>query len=366
MPGRRHARGAAADPATSNFAVMGRNDGAAAPADDGFRMPPETAPHERTLMGWPCRVELWKERLADAKCQYAGVANAVSEFEPVTMVVTDAGAASEARAMLSGAVEIIELPLDDSWMRDSGPIFTLDPTGRRAGVHFRFNAWGGKFEGWSRDESAGGVMAGQYGDVTYEMPVVLEGGSIIMDADGRVLTTEQCLLQPNRNPDLDRDGIERALRDGLGANGVVWLGLGLAEDRDTDGHVDLIAVVTDSGALILQSRAAGDPDHGPMADNRARAESAGYEVIDFPVLAHDDVDGEHVVHSYLNLDLCNGAAIVATAGGASAGADEEAIERLTEALPGRQVVGVPGLVIAYGGGGPHCITPQVPARVGGS
>ncbi|MGA2835684.1 MAG: agmatine deiminase family protein [Acidimicrobiales bacterium] len=344
---------------------MGRADGTTTPADDGFRMPPETARHERTLMGWPCRTELWKEQIASARSQYAGVANAVAEFEPVTMVVTDAGAAAGARAMLSAAVEIIELPLDDSWMRDNGPFFTLDSTGRRAGVHFRFNAWGQKFEGWSRDEAAGGALARRFGDVAYEMPVVLEGGSVIMDAAGQVLTTEQCLLNPNRNPELDRDGIERALRDGLGATGVVWLANGEAEDRDTDGHIDGIAVITDSNALILLSRPPGDPDHEPMADNRARAVAAGYEVIDFPVLAHDVVDGERVSHSYLNLYLCNGAAIVPTAGGPSAGEDEEAVERLREALPGREVVGVPALVVAYGGGGPHCITQQVPARVGG-
>ena len=335
------------------------------PCADGFRMPPETAPHDRTLMGWPCRTELWNGQLAAARAAYAGVANAVAAFEPVTMVVPDAGAAAEARPVLSAGVELLELPLDDSWMRDNGPIFAVDGTGQRAGVHFRFNSWGGKFVGWDRDEAAGSALAARYGDTAYEIPMVLEGGSVIIDGDGRLLTTEQCLLHPNRNPSLDRSAIEEILRDALGATEVVWLGRGLVEDRDTDGHIDLVAVVADDGRLILQSRPPGDPDHEAMAENHERAGAAGFDIIDFPVLTYDKVEGDTVVHSYLNLYLCNGAAIVPLAGGDAVGADEEALERLRAALPGREIVGVPGLVIAYGGGGPHCITQQVPMRRAG-
>ena len=332
------------------------------PAGDGFRMPPETWPHDRTLMGWPCRTELWEDQLDAARRDYAAVANAVSAFEPVTMVVPDDGSAAGARALLSDAVELVELPLDDSWMRDNGPIFALDGAGRRAGVHFAFNAWGGKFVGWDRDEAAGAELARVHGDVAYEVPIVLEGGSVLMDPTGRLLTTEQCLLHPNRNPHLDRAAIGRTLCDSLGATDVVWLGKGLVEDRDTDGHIDLIAVVNDAGSLILQSRPVGDPDHEPMAENRERAEAAGFDIIDFPPLTYGEVDGERVAHSYLNLYLCNGGAVVPLAGGDAQEADEEALGLLSAALPGREVVGVPGLVIAYGGGGPHCITQQVPTR----
>ena len=332
------------------------------PADHGFRMPPETAVQERMLMAWPCRRELWGTELAAGQRDYAEVANAIAAFEPVTMVVPDGTAAAEARAMLTGPVELIELPLDDSWMRDNGPIFTLDAAGRRAGVHFRFNAWGEKFVGWDRDEAAGGALADMYGDVTFEAPIVLEGGSFLVDGRRRLITTEQCLLAPNRNPELDRSAIEDAMRAYLGVTDVVWLGLGLVDDRDTDGHIDCIATFTDEGELLLQSRPAGDPDHESMAENRERALAAGLEVIDFPPLAFGEVAGVRVPNAYLNLTLCNGAAIVPVAGGAATESDEEALERIADAFPGREVIGVPGLLIAYGGGGPHCITQQVPLR----
>jgi agmatine deiminase len=332
------------------------------PADHGYRMPPETAPQDRILMGWPCRGELWGSELDAARHDYAEVANAVAAFEPVTMVVPDAAAAARARAALTGAVEVMELPLDDSWMRDNGPIFVVDDAGHRAGVHFRFNAWGGKFVGWDRDEAAGGVLAERYGDVAFEAPIVLEGGSLLVDGRGRLVTTEQCLLDPNRNPELDRSGIEDALRRYLGVTEVVWLGRGLVDDRDTDGHVDCIATFTDAGQLLLQSRPPGDPDHEAMEENRERAQAAGLDVVGFPPLAYGEVAGTRALNSYLNLTLCNGAAIVPLAGGDATGSDEEALERLAAAFPGREIVGVPGLVIGYGGGGPHCITQQVPSR----
>ncbi len=325
-------------------------------------MPPETARHERTLMGWPCRRELWGYELAGAKREFAEVANAVVAFEPVTMVAANASDAAEARAALSAAVQVIEVPLDDSWIRDNGPIFALDGTGRRAGIHFGFNAWGGKFEGWERDEAAGGVLAERYGDVVYQAPLVLEGGSISIDEGGRVVTTEQCLLHPNRNPEWEKADIDVALRDFLGAEAVVWLDRGLHEDRDTDGHVDLIASFTDAGSLLLQSRPLGEPDHEPMVQNRERAVASGLDVIDFTPLAHGYVAGQRVVHSYLNLYLCNGAAVVPLAGPVDEGSDQEALDVLAQIFSSREIVGVPGLVMAFGGGGPHCITQQVPAR----
>ena len=313
-------------------------------------------------MAWPCRLELWGGELEAAVRAYAEVANAIAAFEPVTMVVPDAEAATEARARLTGAVDLVELPLDDSWMRDLGPIFTLDADGRRAGVHFRFNAWGEKFVGWDRDEAAGGALAARFGDVVFEAPIVLEGGSFLVDGEGRLVTTEQCLLAPNRNPDLDRSAIEDALRAYLGVTEVVWLGRGLVHDRDTDGHVDLIATFNDAGQLLLQSRPAGDPDHETLEENRERALAAGLDVVSFPPLSLGEVADTTVPNAYLNLTLCNGAVIVPLAGGAATGSDEEALERIAAAFPGREVVGVPGLVIAYGGGGPHCITQHVPAR----
>jgi agmatine deiminase len=324
-------------------------------------MPDETTRHERTLMAWPCRRELWGEQIQAAKHEYAGVANAVAAFEPVTMVASGPADAAEARRALAAGIEVIELPLDDSWLRDSGPIFCLDREGRRAGVHFRFNAWGEKFPGWDRDEAAGGVLAARYSEESYEAPLILEGGSVLPNPAGRLLTTEQCLLNPNRNPKLSQEDIDRRLREFLGVSDVVWLKCGLLEDRDTDGHVDLIASFTDAGVLLLQSRPPDDPDHESMAENHERALAAGLEVVEFSPLAHGEVNGERIVCSYLNLYLCNGAAVVPLAGAASPDTDDEALDLLAGALPNREIIGTPGLIIAFGGGGPHCITQQIPA-----
>lgn len=327
------------------------------PAAAGYRMPPETAPHERTLISWPCRRELWGSVLDDAKREYAGVATAVAAFEPVTVVASTASDAAEARRATGDQVEVIEVALDDSWVRDNGPIFVTGGPQQRLGVHFRFNAWGEKFEGWEHDLAAGATLAALFATDAVEAPLVLEGGSICVDGKSRVVTTEQCLLNPNRNPGLSREDIEQGLHAYLGTTEVVWFGSGLVGDRDTDGHIDMFTAVTDDDALLLQSRPPGDPDHQAMAENKRRAEAAGFTVIDFPPLAHGDVEGNPVMLSYLNLYLCNGGVVVPLAG---APTDDEALQRIGAAYPDRRVVGVPGLTIACGGGGPHCITQQVP------
>jgi agmatine deiminase len=322
-------------------------------------MPAEWARHERTLMAWPCRADLWRDQLAPAKEQYAGVANAVAAFEPLTMVCADEGDAAEARAALTADVEVVVLRIDDSWLRDSGPIFVVDGNGVRAGVHFGFNAWGGRFEPWDSDAAIGGVLVDRLGDHRYDAPFILEGGSVAVDGEGRLLTTEQCLLNPNRNPRLDRSQIEQGLRDYLGADAIVWFDQGLLEDRDTDGHVDLIAAFTRPGEVLLQSLEPGEPSHELMAENRSRAVAAGLDVVDFPILPTLEVAGERTAVSHMNFYLCNGGLVAPVAGVAS---DGEALERLAAAYPDHEVVGVPAEVIAYGGGGPHCITQQVPAR----
>ncbi len=330
------------------------------PAAQGLAMPPEWAPHERTYMGWPCRRELWGAALADAKSEYAGVANAIAAFEPLTMVCASAQDAAEARAALTAGVEILELPADDSWLRDTGPLFVLDQArSRRAGVHFRFNAWGDKFDGYAADAALGARLVEHAGAELFDAPFVLEGGAVLVDGAGTLLTTEQCLLHPNRNPGWSREELERGLRDFLGVERVVWLGEGLEEDRDTDGHVDMFALFTAPGRVLLQSAPPGHSDHGPMADNRARAEAAGLEVVDFPVPpAPARVAGRDIGVAYLNVYLSDRFAIMPTAGVPS---DHEALEHVAAALPGHEVVAVPGATIASGGGGPHCITQQVPA-----
>jgi agmatine deiminase len=323
------------------------------------RTPAEWEPHERTLMGWPCRVELWGETMEQARADYAAVANAVAAFEPVTMIANPGADAVDARAALSANVEIVELALDDSWLRDCGPIYVYGDAGDRVAVHFAFNAWGEKFPPWDHDAVVGRLIAERLGDRVVESPLVLEGGSILTDGQGTLLTTQQCLLNPNRNPSLSREQIESELQLRLGVQQFVWLGMGLLEDRDTDGHVDLIAAFTRPGHVLLQMVGPANPNFEHCVENRARLEAAGLEVTEMPLLPYAEVAGEPIAASYLNFYICNRALIVPVAG---ADTDQQALDIIAAAYPEREVVPVPGLVLAYGGGGPHCITQQVPRR----
>jgi len=324
----------------------------------GVRLPAEWERHERTLIAWPCRRELWGPTLTRAREDYATIANAIAAFEPVTMVANPGADAAQARALCGGAVDVVALALDDSWLRDCGPIYVRVPGGGRLAVHFRFNAWGGKFSPWEQDAAVGALIARALGDEVRSAELVLEGGSIATDGAGTLLTTEQCLLQPNRNPSLTRAQIEEALRGHLGVERIVWLGRGLLEDRDTDGHVDLIAAFTRPGQALLQTVPVANPNHEHCEENRARLRSAGIDVLELPFLPYQEVAGERVAASYLNLYVCNRAVIVPADGGET---DAPALAIIAGAYPDREVVPVPGAVLAYGGGGPHCITQQVPA-----
>jgi agmatine deiminase len=326
-----------------------------------MRLPAEWEPHERTLMGWPCRLELWGETIERAREDYAAVANAIAEFEPVTMIANPGLDAARARAVCSTRVEILELSLDDSWLRDCGPIYVLDEDGARVAIHFRFNAWGEKFSRWECDAAVGALVAEALGDEVRPAPIVLEGGSIVSNGSGQLLTTEQCLLHPNRNPSLDRFGIESALRQFLGVERIVWLRRGLAEDRDTDGHVDLIASWLGTDRVLAQAVREGNVNFDNCRENIDRMRAAGIEVVELPFLPYTEVAGETVAVTYLNLYICNGGVIVPVCG---AETDPEALALIGAAFPGREVIPAPGAVLAYGGGGPHCITQQVPVRDG--
>jgi agmatine deiminase len=319
-------------------------------------MPPEWAPHERTLMAWPEREEIWGGALDAGRREYAGVANAIAEFEPVLMVAAPPRAA-QARQMCSGKVEVVEMPIDDSWLRDSGPIVVRDDDGARTAVCFRFNSWGEKFVPYDRDAAISGLLGERLGIPVRRVEMVLEGGSIAVDDDGRLLTTEQCLLHPSRNPEMSREEIDFVLKRELGMGEIIWLGQGLLEDRDTDGHVDLIAAFTPSGEVLLQEVAEDNPNHANCEENRRRIEAAGLVTRPMPYLAYGEVEGEVTAMSYMNFYIANGGIVAGQAGVSS---DEAAVATIADAYPEHEVVGVPALTIAYGGGGPHCITQQVP------
>jgi agmatine deiminase len=336
------------------------------PRRHGMAMPAEWAAHELTLMAWPVRLELWGDSLGRAQRDYAAVARAVSLFEPVLMVAAP-GAGAEVRHMCGDAVGVLELPIDDSWMRDSGPLIVTGRDGRRAGVDFRFNGWGEKFVPYDRDDEMSRGLLAHLQIERVEANFVLEGGSIAVDGEGTLIATEQCLLHPSRNPDLTRRELERLLGEYLGVDKVLWLRSGLVEDYDTDGHVDNVAVFVAPGVVLAQTvEDARDPNHEALAENverlRAATDARGrpLEVIELPVLPRTRVRGQPGVVPYTNLYIVNGAVVVPVCGD-DPSRDEEVLRMLASVFAPREIVPVPGRVLAEGGGGVHCITQQVPA-----
>jgi agmatine deiminase len=328
-------------------------------AQAGPRLPAEWEAHERTVMGWPTstRVDaLWHDELEAARTVHATVASAIARFEPVTMVANGDDVGDASRRCGDG-VDVVSLPIDDSWLRDTGAICVRDPDGTRRAVHFGFNAWGEAFAPFDRDQRVGAEVAKRLGlEVEDATSFVFEGGSIAADGTGLALTTERCLLNPNRNPGMGRDDIEATLADRLGLDRIVWLADGLAEDDGTDGHVDNVAGFFAPGSVLVQGCAdASNPNHALALDRRARLDRAGISVVELADLPYATVAGASVPVPYGNFYVCNGAVIVPTVDGGEA----RWLDLIGDCFPDRDVVAVPGEVLAYGGGGVHCITQQV-------
>ncbi len=342
---------------------------------EGFRMPAESAPHERTLIVFPCRSDLWRDRLRDGQLAWSHIARTIAEFEPVTMLANHRDLELAAEFAAHPNIEIVEVPLDDSWLRDTAPIYVTTgpnpasgPEGtprqaRRIALDFRFNGWGEKYVPFTDDDLVPTRLAQHRGDERISVDMVLEGGSITVDGDGTLITTEQCLLHPNRNPHMSRAHIESMLCASLGLERVVWLPVSI-DDRDTDGHIDLVAMFIEPGRVLWQGcDDPNDPEFARLAlsrrclDGAADAKGRPLQIVDVPVLPYCEVDGERFPVPYCNLYLCNGGVIVPVTGHP---ADSDMLAIIAEAWPDRRVVGVPGDIVAYGGGGPHCTTQQIP------
>lgn len=313
-------------------------------------------------MAWPTRLSLWGERIDQAKTDYASVARTIARFEPVVMICCPDDS-KEVRNRCGSDVETVEIEIDDSWTRDNGPIFVVNARGELAIVDFGFNGWGGKYHPHDRDADLSKALADLLGAKRYHAPFVLEGGAFFVDGEGTLITTEGPLLDGKRNPAATMTKVAEIAYEYLGVDRVVWLVA--APDRDTDGHVDCIAQYVRPGAVLLLTPS--DPDHpnfGPAGQNGTRLATARdargrtLEVLPFEISGSGMAGPHEVEIPYLNCYLANGAVVTPLAGGPS---DEVALERLREVFPGREVVGVPGATLSYGGGGPHCITQQMPA-----
>lgn len=337
------------------------------PVRDRFFMPAEWSRHARTWMQWPSRVKPWgtAEGLALARQAYGQVARAIARFEPVTMVVRPQDR-NEAQLILGGKVQIFEAPIDDGWARDSGPTFLIDGEGKGAGVQWQFNAWGAKYTPFDADASVAAKIIESTGQRVYRAPLTVEGGAIHVDGTGTLLTTEQCLLNENRNPELTRQQIEARLALYLGVLKIIWLGDGLTDD-ETDGHVDNVACFAPGGRVLLaMPRDKSDANYPRMADNLMRLEQARDaqgrkpEIVELPLPYNVRTrhDGTRLEMSYVNFYLPNGAVLMPAFDDK---ADEEAKRILADVFPDREIVQMDALPVVEGGGGFHCITQQQPA-----
>jgi agmatine deiminase len=361
---------------------------ASTPAADGFRMPAEYEPHAGCWMAWPERPDNWRLLAKPAQGTFAAVAEAISESEPVTIAVSDLQY-ENCRAALPAAVRVVKIPSDDAWMRDIGPTVVVDRAGRRRGVDWRFNAWGGLEDGlyfpWDRDERVAQQVLEVEGLDRYRAPLVLEGGSIHVDGEGTVLTTEECLLNRNRNPELTRAQIEALLLAYLGAEKVIWLNRGVYND-ETDGHVDNLVCFARPGVVLLTwTEDERDPQHAISRDALERLEEAtdargrSLEVIRVPspgplTITEEEAlgvaprsttlprrAGDRLAASYVNFYIANTRIVFPRLDPAF---DDEVAELLGGCFTGREVVGIEAREILLGGGNIHCITQQLPGSVG--
>ncbi len=325
-----------------------------------LRMAAEWAPHEAVWIGFPHLAEEWAGQIDAARSDVAAFANAVHDGgrgEEVRLIVNDERQAEIAATLVDAGVRILIQPLGDIWLRDTGPIIAGTGGARRA-RNFRFNWWGEKFV-MPGDQEVGAALALESGLPVDEQDWVLEGGAIDVDGTGLCVTTEDCLLNPNRNPTPTRADIAVRLRQSLGIDRLLWLGDGLVGDH-TDGHVDNLARFVGEGRLALPvAEGDDDPNAHVYADARARtAAFGGVDMIDLPSPGRVEIGGEIAAASYMNFYIGNTTVVVPTYGVAN---DAKAVDALAALFPDRRTVGIPARGIIAGGGSFHCSSQQLPA-----
>lgn len=323
-----------------------------------FKMPAEWAPHERVWIGFPSFRDHWGEPLERAGIQIAAFANAVHDSgrgENVYLIAGNPEAAAVARTLATPGVFVQERHIGDIWLRDTGAIVTCDETGRTA-CNFGFNGWGNRFD-FDGDQTIGAALAQECGLEIRNCDWILEGGSIDVDGEGLGVTTTDCLLNPNRNPELTAEMIEARLARDLGIERLLWLGDGLANDH-TDGHVDNLArFVAPNHLVIPQADGGDDPNVAVYDDARRKAEEFGCRVTTIPSVGRFEQDGHAVPASYMNFYIGNSTVIIPVYGVKN---DEKALSAMEALFPDRKIIGLPADAVLTGGGSFHCSSQQVP------
>jgi agmatine deiminase len=330
-------------------------------------MPAEWEPHAATWLSWPHNRDSWPGQFEPVPGIWAELVRALCEVEPVHILAGGEAVMAEARRLVGDLprVTLHDIPTNDAWMRDHGPTFLSGPAGtEKALVHWGYNAWGGKYPPFDQDQEVPRRIAETLGFRRFEPGIVLEGGAIDVNGTGSVLTTEQCLLNPNRNATLAREDIERYLAEYGAARHVIWLGGGIVGD-DTDGHIDELArFVSQRMVLAASEEDPADPNYGPLADNLARLHAAGdeqgraLEIVTLPMPRPIFFGEQRLPASYMNFYIANGLVIVPQFGDE---ADGLAIETFAKLFPDRRIRGLRAVELAWGLGAFHCITQQQPS-----
>lgn len=323
-----------------------------------FRMPPEWAPQDWLWIGFPHDPEEWPASLPRAQEQIAAFASAVAESgQDVRLLVRDEANEARARALVSSKVLVERRHYGDIWLRDTGPLVVQAAGETPIARRFGFNGWGEKYL-MDGDQTIGAELARDAGLAITTADWILEGGAVDGDGTGLVVTTEQCLLNPNRNPQLSRSEIEARLARDLGFDRVLWLGDGLINDH-TDGHVDNLARFVAPNTLALPvATGADDPNAAIYADARARAQTFGVTVRDVPSPGRIETDGRVEPASYMNFTITTRLVVVPTFGSPH---DADGVAAVAALFPDRDVIGLPGDAVLAGGGGFHCGSQQMPA-----
>lgn len=331
------------------------------PKQDGFRMPAEWVPHLRSWMMWPSREIVWDDMQATCE-NYVDVAHAIREFEPLSMLVR-AEDEAKARSMLGSDIDILVSPIDDSWARDAGPCFLTNDKGGRAGVSFRFNAWGQKYAPYDGDDAAAEAILNAAGVPMYRSNMVAEGGGISVDGEGTILTTESCFPNANRNPGWGRDKVEAELKEMLGGDKVIWLP-GNVLETETDGHVDGIATFVAPGVVLIEGEGPNDHEFHEInianiaaMEEQTDAKGQPIRLVKIPDAMDADSDHRLFCRSYVNAYVCNGGVVMPKYDIREDGLVAEIFQDL---FPDRRISQVAIPSIAIGGGGIHCITQQEP------
>lgn len=339
------------------------------PASLGFRMPAEWEPHEGTWLSWPYNLSTWEGHLEGAEEAFAQIIGILTQHERVELLVPNAAVKTRALKALSNAkadlskVTIHEIESGDVWIRDYGPIFVKNPAGERAWTKWEYNAYGGKYDDLLIGNEVPGKMPIDQSKC-FNSGMVLEGGSIDVNGSGTLITTESCLLSPDRNPDLTKADIERKLYDFLGVTNVLWLNSGIEGD-DTTGHIDdLTRFIGPSTVMTVVETDASDANHAPLKENANRLRKMKDErgtpltVVEVSMPKAFVVEGRRMAASYANFYIANKTVLLPTYGQPS---DQEAIDILSPHFPGREVIGIDCREMIWGYGSIHCATQQIPA-----